>query len=91
MKRHWKLWVRGKVQGVYYRKSAKLKADELQLFGWIRNEADGSVYIEVEGNENALTQFTDWCRQGSAHAIVEQVKIEAGIVIDYQLFEIKRL
>ena len=91
MKRHWKLWVRGKVQGVYYRKSAKLKADELQLFGWIRNEADGSVYIEVEGNENALTQFTDWCRQGSANAIVEQVKIETGIVIDYQLFEIKRL
>ncbi|MFN9582057.1 MAG: acylphosphatase, partial [Bacteroidota bacterium] len=37
--------INGRVQGVYFRKEAQQKARELMLKGFVRNEADGSVYI----------------------------------------------
>jgi len=90
MKRHWKLWVRGKVQGVYYRKSAKEKAEELALNGWVKNELDGSVFIEAEGDEETLRQFADWCKLGPPNALVSEVKIEVGDIQRYSAFEIRR-
>jgi len=90
MKRHWKLCVSGKVQGVFYKKSAKMKADELQLSGWVRNEDDGSVYIEIEGREDFLKQFAEWCKEGPPNAQVEKVKLEEGILLEYSGFEIRR-
>ena len=90
MKYQWKLLIKGKVQGVFYRKSAKIKADELGLSGWVKNEADGSVYIEVEGDEPVLKQFTDWCRQGPPHAQVDEVTTEVSALKNYSGFEIRR-
>ena len=81
----------GKVQAVYYRKSAKLKADELHLSGWVRNEPDSNVYIEVEGDEAILKQFADWCKLGPPNAIVVSVKIEEDTVKGYSGFEIRKL
>ena len=43
--------VRGRVQGVFFRASAAEKAAELRLAGFVRNEPDGSVYMEAEGDE----------------------------------------
>ena len=90
MKRHWKLLVKGKVQGVFYRKATKIKADELGLSGWVRNEADGSVYIEVEGDQDTLKQFADWCEHGPPHAVVDQVTTETAALKNYSGFEIRR-
>ena len=44
----YKILVKGRVQGVWFRKYTKDKADSLNLSGFARNELDGSVYIEVE-------------------------------------------
>ena len=46
-----KIKIFGRVQGVWFRESAKKKAHELEINGWIRNEPDGSVYAEVDGEE----------------------------------------
>ena len=65
--------VTGKVQGVFFRSTAEDIATHLGLQGFARNEPDGSVYIEVEGDEPALKDFLAWAKQGPKHAKVERV------------------
>ena len=71
-----RLTVKGKVQGVFYRASAKNVADQLAITGWIKNLPDRNVEIRATSSEELLQQFIDWCRQGPPRAIVEEVIIE---------------
>jgi len=68
--------VMGIVQGVFFRHSAKLKADELQLAGWVRNLPDGSVEVVSEGNENEILQLIAWCRRGPDGAYVKGLEVQ---------------
>lgn len=68
--------INGKVQGVFFRASAKDKADELDVRGIVRNEPDGSVYIEAEAAEENLNKFIVWCRKGPARARVMTIVID---------------
>jgi acylphosphatase len=76
--KHLKITISGKVQGVWYRKSAQLKAIELGLSGTVRNLASGGVYAEVEGNAEALDVFVSWCWEGPPLAVVHSVEVESG-------------
>lgn len=67
--------VHGRVQGVFFRHSACEKARELNITGFVRNEEDGAVYIEAEGEEDALEQFIAWCRSGPKLAKVEKTEV----------------
>lgn len=73
MKRY-KLLIKGRVQGVYYRVSAQRKAEELGLSGFVKNEPDGSVYAEAEGDEDKIQAFTAWCHKGPPLAKVSGVE-----------------
>ena len=86
----YQLTIIGKVQGVSYRYSTKKRAQELGLNGWVKNRADGTVYAEIEGEEEALQAMIDWCRQGPALARVESVKAETAPDRHYTSFEIVR-
>lgn len=68
--------VRGKVQGVFYRASTVTKAQQLGVNGFVRNESDGSVYIEAEGNEEKLNELIAWCRVGPPRGRVDEVVVE---------------
>ncbi len=68
--------VYGRVQGVWFRASTKNKADQLGLAGNVRNMPDGSVYIEVTGNEQEVHAFLEWCSQGPELARVDNVEVE---------------
>ena len=70
---HYSIRVTGKVQGVFYRASARAEAERLGLKGFVRNESDGSVYAEAEGEAEALELFLAWCRRGPPHARVDAV------------------
>ena len=72
MEKHLTIKVIGRVQGVLFRDSARQWARKLRIRGFTRNESDGSVYIEAEGEEEKLKEFLDWCRAGSPLARVEQ-------------------
>lgn len=67
--------ISGKVQGVWYRASTKQKADELGIFGWVRNIADGNVEAVFEGEKEALDEMIAWCWIGPARAQVSDVKM----------------
>ena len=45
----------GRVQGVGFRMTARAVARDLGLTGWVRNESDGSVLMQVQGPEDAVT------------------------------------
>lgn len=66
--------VSGRVQGVFYRASAKVKAEELNLAGWVKNLPNGSVEILAEGDEKDLKEFIKWCYNGSSGAQVKKVE-----------------
>jgi acylphosphatase len=67
--------ITGKVQGVYFRQSAKEKALELELTGQVKNLRDGNVHIIASGTREQLATFTDWCKTGPPRAVVAGVEI----------------
>ncbi|SEL07274.1 acylphosphatase [Aquimarina amphilecti] len=89
MVKHYNIVVKGKVQGVWYRKSTLEKAWKLDVRGIVKNMSDGNVYIEVEGNKTQLKTFLDWCGKGPELAEVTDVSIEEGDVLPYTMFEIR--
>ncbi|MFY0644087.1 MAG: acylphosphatase [Bacteroidia bacterium] len=68
--------VKGKVQGVYFRASAKQRALMLGVSGTIQNQQDGSVCIEANGEQDQLQNMVDWCRKGPALARVKGVEVK---------------
>lgn len=73
---HLKASIYGRVQGVFYRMTAKKKAKNLGIKGWIKNMSDGSVYLEADGDEESLKEFLNWCKQGPFLAKVEKIDKE---------------
>lgn len=73
MIKHLNIKIYGKVQGVFFRAAAQEQARSLGVSGFAKNMPDGSVYIEVEGEESTLEQFLNWCRKGPPVAIVEKI------------------
>lgn len=68
--------IHGDVQDVGFRYEAKRMADEFNIKGFVRNESDGSVYLEAEGEEKELEKFLEWCRRGPRFSRVEKVDFE---------------
>jgi acylphosphatase len=69
------LLIKGKVQGVYYRKTAQEKARELNITGWVKYISGGRVEIMASGSEEAIKEFIEWCKKGPEKAVVENVII----------------
>lgn len=77
--------VRGKVQGVWFRKYTQDKAIELQLTGSVHNTDEGDVAIVATGTSDQLTDFVEWCWMGSPKS-----KVTAVITSDVELQEFDR-
>jgi acylphosphatase len=70
------LYVSGGVQGVFFRNSARERAERLGLTGWVKNLPDGRVEALFEGPSERVREMVRWCEQGPPHAAVEDVKTE---------------
>jgi acylphosphatase len=86
--KHLNIRVKGRVQGVFFRASACEEAGRLGVKGFARNEPDGSVYIEAEGDDSTLQLFLKWCANGPGRAVVESVTTEEGVLKNYTDFVI---
>ena len=71
-----KATVFGKVQGVWFRDSTCTEAQNLNIFGWVKNMPDGTVMLEAEGEESDLKQLEAWLHVGSPRSTVERVDVE---------------
>ena len=74
MMKHLTMRIYGRVQGIGFRYDARQKAQELGVTCFARNEPDGSVYIEAEGDDEKLKKFLKWCGKGPWLAKVERVE-----------------
>jgi len=83
MAKHLKIKIYGDVQGVFYRDSAQREGKALGLTGFVRNEPDGSVFIEAEGEENNLKEFLKWCKEGPKAARVIKIDFEFSNELEY--------
>ena len=68
--------ISGKVQGVYYRQSAKEKAQELGITGSVKNLPNGDVFLMATGAPEQLKQLVEWCRIGPSRAVVNNVQVQ---------------
>ena len=69
----WRILVTGRVQGVYFRASARDRARALGLVGWVRNCSDGRVELEAQGPSDRVARLAEWAHQGPPAALVSDV------------------
>ena len=68
--------IKGKVQRVGYRDFVEQYAKEHGLSGWIKNNADGSVSVVIQGTPEELKDCIETLNRGSLLAKVETLSIE---------------
>ena len=84
------LLIKGEVQGVFFRATAKKIADKLNLTGWIKNREDDNVEAMVTGSQQQLEEFINWCKKGPEKAAVEDVIITNQQETSFNDFEVIR-
>ncbi len=80
---------RGEVQGVGYRDATVRRARRLEVMGWIRNAADGSVLVHAEGPEGAVEELVAFLREGPGAARVAEVEVEPVRVEGHEQFAVR--
>lgn len=82
--------ISGKVQGVFYRQSAKEKASMLGITGFVNNLPDKTVYIIATGTKEQLEELIAWCRTGPPKAQVADVLVQPEPLQQFGHFSIRR-
>ena len=71
-----RLFVRGKVQGVFFRQALKVMAIKNNVTGWVRNLEDGRVEALLDGNIDDVNAVVEWAHDGPANSRVDYVDIK---------------
>jgi acylphosphatase len=72
--------VSGRVQGVYYRASARHEGERLGLRGWVRNTDDGGVALHLQGDPAVVDAMLGWCRVGPPASRVSRVEVGTAVL-----------
>ena len=89
---HLNITLYGQVQGVFLRRTVQHEAERQGIAGFVRNEPDGTVYIEAEAEEEKLKKFVDWLKAGAGGGgdfKITQVEVEKGAFKAFSEFEIR--
>lgn len=81
--------IQGKVQNVGFRFHTHRMAQAYQIHGFVKNQVDGSVYIEAEGKEADLNHFMLWCYDGPTWARVDSVKVQDIPIQNFKNFVVR--
>lgn len=69
------IFVSGRVQGVYFREKTRRKAQELGVFGWVRNLPDSKVEAVFEGEKENIEKIVKWSKRGPFWAKVNGLEV----------------
>ena len=91
MYKHANIVILGRVQGVFFRRTVKHEAERQGIAGFVKNEKDGSVRIEAEGEEAKVTEFAEWVKGGAGEGMheVKDVEVSEGPYKMLEGFEIE--
>jgi acylphosphatase len=67
--------VHGRVQGVFFRDTARERARAHGVAGWVRNRPDGALEAVFEGSPDDVERLVRFCRTGPPRAAVERVEV----------------
>lgn len=70
-----RVFITGRVQGVFFRQTFKVMAKKNNVFGWVKNLSDGRVEAVMEGEDENVSRLIEWSHGGPANARVEDVEI----------------
>jgi acylphosphatase len=73
----YRVLIRGRVQGVFFRDTCQRMALRRGVNGWVRNLPDGRVEAVFEGRAEDVNRLVAWARQGPSRAIVADVTVRA--------------
>ena len=76
MKARAHVFVRGRVQGVFFRVTTRNQATKRNVAGWIRNTTDSRVEATFEGNQEDVEEMINFCRKGPSGAMVTDVTVK---------------
>jgi acylphosphatase len=85
----YRIQIKGRVQGVGFRWRAVIEARNRGITGFVKNQSDGSVYIEAEGPQEQLLDYLEWCRRGPGAAHVKSVTADPFPIENYIDFTIE--
>lgn len=69
------IFISGRVQGVFFRRSVEEEARELGVFGFVRNLPNGRVEAVFEGEKERVEKLVGFCRQGPGIVRVERMDV----------------
>lgn len=75
MKVRFHVLISGQVQGVFFRVKTRSEALKRQVFGWVRNLADGRVEAVFEGEKKDVDELVNFCRKGPQGAYVTKIDV----------------
>ena len=79
----------GRVQGVGFRFFVQTEAKKAKVTGWVKNESDGSVTMEIQGTPEQLSSLEDRIKKGNGFAKVTQLdSTEIAAVVGESQFSI---
>jgi acylphosphatase len=81
--------VSGRVQGVFFRDSARREARSRGVAGWVRNRDDGTVEAHFEGDDEAVGAMVEWARGGPPRAEVTDVEVDDAEPAGLAEFEVR--
>jgi len=71
-----RVFIEGRVQGVFFRAYTQEAALQFGVTGWVRNLPDRRVEALLEGEEEQVQRMIAWCYKGSPASRVERVIVE---------------
>ena len=85
-----KIKVSGRVQRGGYRYFVQHWAEDFGIGGWVRNQRDGSVFLEAEGRKDIIEKLIKELKEGPSMAQVEDVNVKsAGFENKYRNFVVR--
>jgi len=88
MKKSVRIYIKGTVQGVFFRGFIKENAEWYNVKGFVRNLEDGRIEIFLEGDTNNVDKMIELCKKGPKHSMIKKVEIKDERFQDFKTFKI---
>ena len=72
----------GRVQGVGFRMFVRQTAIAMKVTGWVKNESDGSVSMEIQAEPHVLDALIERLKKGNGYSKILQLKSKELAVVE---------